>query len=135
MADRRDEEQTTPGHRLMDGVELDAGLVGPARAKDLIFSGRLVGADEALRIGLVDHVVPAGSDVYPAARELVSRYVTGPGQALRAAKAAIDGGLSVDLASGLALESQLFAALFATDDKAEGMAAFVEKRPPNFAGR
>ncbi len=108
-------------------------LIGPARAKDLIFSGRLVSADEALRIGLVDRVVPAASDVYPAARELVARYVTGPAQALRAAKAAIDGGLSMDLASGLALESHVFAALFATGDKAEGMAAFAEKRPPTFA--
>ena len=110
-------------------------LIGAARAKDLIFSGRLVTADEALRIGLVDAVVPAAADVYPAARELVARYVTGPARALAAAKAAIDGGLSVDLAAGLALESNVFAALFATEDKVEGMTAFVEKRPPRFTGR
>ena len=62
-------------------------------------------------------------------------YVNGPAQALRAAKLAIDGGLDMDLASGLAWESQLFAALFATEDQREGMAAFVEKRKPNFTGR
>ena len=66
---------------------------------------------------------------------MVRPYVTGPAQALRAAKLAIDGGLEMDLASGLAWESQLFAALFATDDKVEGMNAFVEKRKPDFTGR
>lgn len=66
---------------------------------------------------------------------MVRPYVGGPAQALRAAKLAIDGGLSLDLASGLAWESELFASLFATADKREGMAAFVEKRPPTFTGR
>jgi enoyl-CoA hydratase/carnithine racemase len=61
--------------------------------------------------------------------------VTGPSLALRAAKQAIDTGLSVDLATGLALESQLFAGLFATDDRVEGTSAFVEKRKPTFTGR
>jgi enoyl-CoA hydratase/carnithine racemase len=116
------------------GTQRLARLVGPARAKDLVFSGRLVPADEALRIGLVDAVVPA-AEVYSTARSLVSHYVDAPPLAIRAAKAAIDGGLSMDLASGLALESQLFAALFATEDKAEGMTAFVEKRPAKFTGR
>jgi len=116
------------------GTQRLARLVGPARAKDLVFSGRLVPADEAIRIGLVDVVVPADS-VYATARSLVSKYVDGPAAALRAAKVAIDGGLSMDLASGLAWESQLFASLFATADRTEGMAAFVEKRPPRFTGR
>lgn len=114
------------------GTQRLARLVGPARAKDIVFSGRMVGADEALRIGLVDRLA---DDPYAAARELVARYVDGPAAAVRAAKTAIDGGLSMDLASGLAWESQLFAALFATEDRAEGMAAFVEKRPPRFTGR
>jgi enoyl-CoA hydratase/carnithine racemase len=116
------------------GTQRLARLVGPARAKDLVMSGRMVTAAEALAMGLVDQVVPAAS-VHEAARELVARYVTGPAAALRAAKAAVDGGLSVDLASGLAWESQLFAALFATSDRVEGMAAFVEKRKPKFTGR
>ena len=116
------------------GTQRLSRLVGPARAKDLIMSGRFVGAAEALQMGLVDKVVPA-TDVYETAREMVAPYVTGPAQALRAAKLAIDGGLEMDLASGLAWESQLFAALFATDDKVEGMNAFVEKRKPGFTGR
>jgi enoyl-CoA hydratase/carnithine racemase len=116
------------------GTQRLARLIGPARAKDLVFSGRLVPADEALRIGLVDALVPS-PEVYSAARALVERYVSAPAMALRAAKYAIDGGLSMDLASGLALESQLFAALFATEDKTEGMSAFVQKRAPTFTGR
>jgi enoyl-CoA hydratase/carnithine racemase len=108
-------------------------LVGPARAKDIIMSGRMVAADEALAIGLVDKIVPA-DEVYQAAVELVRRYATGPAQALRAAKLAIDGGLDRDLAAGLAWESQLFAGLFATADRTEGMAAFIEKRKPDFTG-
>ncbi len=101
------------------GTQRLARLVGPAKAKDLIFSGRMVDAEEALRIGLADRVAPA-AEVYSTAVELVRPYVTGPSLALRAAKLAIDGGLNMDLASGLALESQLFAALFATDDRVEG---------------
>jgi len=116
------------------GTQRLARLIGPARAKDLIFSGRLVGAEEALRIGLADRVVPA-TEVYPTAVELVRPYLAGPAQALRAAKLAIDRGLDMDLTAGLAWESQLFAALFATADKQEGMAAFVAKREPRFTGR
>lgn len=116
------------------GTQRLARLVGPARAKDLIFSGRMVDAQEALRIGLADRVVPAEA-VYDTAVEMVRPFVTGPAQALRAAKLAIDGGLEMDLASGLAWETQLFAALFATDDRREGMTAFVEKRKPDFTGR
>jgi len=116
------------------GTQRLARLVGPARAKDIVFTGRMVDADEAMRIGLADKVVPA-EEVYPAALALVAPYVTGPALAVRAAKLAIDRGLELDLASGLAWESELFASLFATDDRAEGMAAFVEKRTPGFTGR
>jgi enoyl-CoA hydratase/carnithine racemase len=116
------------------GTQRLARLVGPAKAKDLIFTGRMVDAAEALAIGLADRVVPA-ADVYGEARKLVEAYAEGPAAAIAAAKMAIDGGLDRDLAGGLAWESQLFAALFATEDKQEGMAAFVGKRPPKFTGR
>ncbi|WP_067505556.1 enoyl-CoA hydratase/isomerase family protein [Actinoplanes sp. TFC3] len=116
------------------GTQRLARLVGPARAKDLVFSGRMVDAGEALRIGLADRVAPA-ADVYATAVELVRPYLNGPALALRAAKQAIDGGLSLDLASGLELESHLFAGLFATEDRTEGTTAFVEKRKPTFRGR
>jgi len=115
------------------GTQRLGRLVGPAKAKDLVMSGRFVDAGEALAMGLVDRVVPAG-EVYEAALALVRPYVNGPALALRAAKLAVDRGLQLDLASGLAFESQLFAALFGTHDKAEGMAAFVEKRKPDFTG-
>ncbi len=110
------------------GTQRLARLVGPAKAKDLVFSGRFVGAEEALAIGLVDRVVPAG-EVYDAAREMVGRYVGGPSYALRAAKEAIDRGVEVDLESGLEIERMLFSALFATKDRATGMRSFVEKGP------
>jgi enoyl-CoA hydratase/carnithine racemase len=116
------------------GTQRLARLVGPARAKDLCMSGRFVDAAEAMTIGLVDKVVPAG-EVYDSAVALVSRYTKGPALALRAVKLAVDGGLDMDLTSGLAWETQLFAALFATDDRTEGMSAFVEKRKPDFRGR
>jgi len=115
------------------GTQRLARLVGPARAKDLVFSGRMVDADEALRIGLADRVVPA-ADVYATAVELVRPYTNGPALALRAAKLAIDGGLGMDLAPGLVWESQLFAGLFATADRVEGTTAFLEKRKPKFTG-
>jgi len=110
-------------------------LIGPARAKEIIMSGRFVAAEEALRIGLVDKVVDSAAEVYDAAVAMVKPYTSGPAAALRAAKLAVDGGLEMDIASGLAWESQVFAALFATDDKQEGMAAFVAKRKPTFTGR
>jgi enoyl-CoA hydratase len=111
-------------------------LVGPARAKDLVFSGRFVDAQEALHIGLVDRVV-APDDVYTAAVEMVSRYANGPAYALRAAKEAIDEGLDVDLDSGLRIERKLFAGLFATEDRSIGMTSFVENGPgkAEFVGR
>jgi enoyl-CoA hydratase/carnithine racemase len=111
-------------------------LVGPARAKDLVFSGRFVGAEEALAIGLVDRVV-APDDVYDAAVELASRYTRGPAYALRAAKEAIDEGLDVDLDSGLRIERKLFAGLFATEDRTIGMESFVANGPgkAEFVGR
>ena len=111
-------------------------LIGPSKAKDLIFTGRHVAADEALAIGLVDKVVP-DDQVYDAAKELAARYAEGPAVALRAAKEAVDAGLEVDLATGLEIERLHFAGLFATDDQKIGMRSFVEEGPgkAKFTGR
>ena len=111
-------------------------LIGPARAKDLIFTGRHVAADEALAIGLVDKVVP-DEEVYAAATELAARYAEGPAVALRAAKEAVDAGLEVDLDTGLEIERLHFAGLFATEDQKIGMRSFVEEGPgkAKFIGR
>ncbi|WP_283134104.1 enoyl-CoA hydratase/isomerase family protein [Rhizohabitans arisaemae] len=109
-------------------------LIGPARAKDLILTGRHVGAAEALAMGLADRVVP-DAEVYQAALELAGRFVGGPTAAVRAAKQAIDRGLEVDLATGLEIERLQFAGLFATEDAKEGMRAFAEKAKPDFTGR
>ncbi len=125
------------GVPLIDGgtVRLPR-LVGLGRALDLILTGRPVPAAEALAIGLVDRVV-APDDVYSTAVALASRFTAGPAIALGAAKAAIDGGLDVDLASGLRLESYLFASLFGTEDRAIGMRSFIENGPgkARFVGR
>jgi enoyl-CoA hydratase/carnithine racemase len=111
-------------------------LIGPSRAKDLIFTGRHVEAAEAALIGLADKVVPDG-DVYQAAMDLVARYATGPALALRAAKQAVNEGLEVDLATGLEIERLHFAALFATEDQKTGMRSFIENGPgkATFDGR
>ncbi len=103
-------------------------LVGPSRAKALIYSGRFCKADEALAIGLVDEVHPP-EDVYAKAREAAARYARGPGVALRAAKQAIDGGLDAGIDAGLLLERHAFQSLFATEDAAEGMTSFVDRGP------
>ncbi|MCX6433545.1 MAG: enoyl-CoA hydratase-related protein [Actinobacteria bacterium] len=108
-------------------------LIGVSRAKDLVLTGRQVDAAEALSIGLVNRVVPA-DEVYAAAQELATRLARGPALALRAAKEAIDHGMDVDLTSGLDIERMRFAALFATDDQAIGMNAFVAKERPEFTG-
>ena len=103
-------------------------LVGPAKAKELIFSGRHISADEALAMGLADKVVP-DADVYAAAQEMAAQYAVGPALALRAAKLAVNGGLEVDLATGLEMEREKFAALFATEDQKTGMRSFMENGP------
>ena len=103
-------------------------LIGPSRAKELIFTGRFVGADEALRIGLVDEVVP-DAEVLTRATELAGRLAQGPAYALRAAKEAIDRGLETDLDSGLELERLHFSGLFATEDRTTGMTSFLAEGP------
>jgi enoyl-CoA hydratase/carnithine racemase len=103
-------------------------LVGPAKAKDLVFSGRFVGAEEALRIGLADRVVPDG-EVYETARKIAGRYTAAAPLALRAAKQAIDEGLERDLDAGLEIERLHFTGLFGTEDQQTGMRSFLADGP------
>ncbi|MEU5843344.1 enoyl-CoA hydratase-related protein [Rhodococcus sp. NPDC047139] len=110
------------------GTQRLARLVGPAKAKDIVFTGRFVGADEALAIGLVDEVV-APDDVFEAARRWAGQFTGAASRALAAAKAAIDQGLDTDLDTGLKIEQHVFAALFATKDRAIGLESFLENGP------
>ena len=118
------------------GTQRLSRLVGASRAKEIIFSGRFVDAQEALAIGLADKVVPA-ADVYTASQEWAATFVGAASYAVRAAKEAIDRGLEVDLETGLEIERLLFASLFATKDREIGMTSFVEHGPgkAQFEGR
>jgi enoyl-CoA hydratase/carnithine racemase len=118
------------------GTQRLTRLVGPAKAKSMVFTGRFVKADEALALGIADQVVP-DADVYTAAVAMASQWAEGPAVALRAAKQAIDQGLELDLDNALRLETALFAGLFATDDQTAGMRSFVENGPgkATFTGR
>jgi enoyl-CoA hydratase/carnithine racemase len=111
-------------------------LIGPSRAKELIYTGRFLPAEEALRIGLVDEVVAAG-EAYAAARRWAQQFAAGPARALAAAEAAIDDGLDVELSEGLRLEGEAFAALAHTEDRMIGMRSFLEHGPGKaaFTGR
>lgn len=118
------------------GTQRLTRLVGPAKAKSLVFTGRHVKADEALALGIADQVVPDDT-VYAVALELAGQWANGPAVALRAAKQAIDEGLELDLDSGLRLETALFSGLFATEDQKIGMRSFLENGPgkAEFTGR
>jgi len=118
------------------GTQRLTRLVGPSRAKDLIFTGRFVKADEALAIGLVDRVVPA-DQVYDEAVTWAKQFAGAATYAVRAAKESIDRGVEVDLETGLEIERQQFAALFATEDRGIGMESFVADGPgkARFVGR
>jgi enoyl-CoA hydratase/carnithine racemase len=121
------------------GTQRLSRLIGPSRAKDLIFTGRFVKADEALAIGLVDRVVPkdAGNTVYDEAVAWAAQFSGAAALALRAAKESVDRGLEVDLDTGLEIERSAFAALFATADRTTGMQSFVDQGPgkATFEGR
>lgn len=111
-------------------------LVGPARAKELVWSGRQVRADEALAIGLVDRVVDAGG-VLDQALGWAAELAGGAVVAMGLAKRAIDGGLDGPLAIGIDIEADAFVEVFATDDAATGVRSFLEKGPgkATFRGR
>ena len=110
------------------GTQRLARLVGPSRAKDLVFTGRFVKAEEALAIGLVDRLVPP-EQVYAEAIAWAGQFSGAASVALRAAKQTIDRGLDVDLDTGLAMETQAFTALWATEDQTTGMRSFIDNGP------
>ena len=110
------------------GTQRLSRLVGPSKAKDIIFTGRFVKADEALAIGLVDKVVPDES-VLEEATAWARQFAGAASYAVRAAKESIDRGLEVDLDTGLEIERMQFASLFATQDRTIGMSSFVENGP------
>jgi enoyl-CoA hydratase/carnithine racemase len=118
------------------GTQRLARLIGPSRAKDMILSGRQVKADEALRIGLCDHIVPA-AELHQRCLELAAELARGPLAAQALAKRAIDVGLDLSLANGLALERELFVDVFRTEDSQIGVRSFLEHGPgkADFTGR
>ncbi|HVF31415.1 MAG TPA: enoyl-CoA hydratase-related protein [Acidimicrobiales bacterium] len=118
------------------GTQRLARLIGPSRAKDLILSGRQVVAEEALRIGLADRVVPA-AEVLDAALAWAAELAAGAVVAQGLAKSAVDEGLSRTLAEGLTLEQDRFAEVFATEDARTGVGSFLEHGPgkATFSGR
>ena len=117
------------------GTQRLARLVGPAKAKELIFTGAMIPAPEALRLGLVNRTVASGQELR-AARDLAHTIAARAPRAVRAAKRAIVQGLPLGLAEGLGLEARLFAEeVLPSEDLAEGLRAFAEHRPPKFQGR
>jgi enoyl-CoA hydratase/carnithine racemase len=115
------------------GTQRLVRLVGPGRTRELVYSGRVIDADEALRLGIVERVLPP-EDVLATALHDARRFATGPRQALAAAKAAIAAAIASPGAPGIQAEREAFLALFGTADQREGMAAFLEKREPRFGG-
>ena len=109
-------------------------LVGKGRAKALIFTGDIIDATEAYRIGLVDQVVP-GEQLLAEAKALAQKIMTRSHIAVQLSKAAINEGMDMDLESGMAYEAEVLGLCFATEDQKEGMKAFVEKRKPLFPGK
>jgi enoyl-CoA hydratase len=118
----------------MGGSQRLTRAIGKAKAMDLILTGRNMDAEEAERAGLVSRVVPADSLLDEAAA--TAAIIAGMSlSASRMAKEAVNRAFESTLAEGLLYERRLFHSAFATDDQTEGMAAFVEKRPPNFTHR
>ncbi len=116
------------------GTQRLTHLVGLAKAKDLVLTGRIIDAREALEIGLVNKVVTADL-LISEAKKLAGSLAEKSGFALNMAKAALNRSVSLDLDSGLDYEIECFAACFSTHDQKEGMAAFAKKRKPKFIGR
>lgn len=109
-------------------------LVGEGKAKELIFTGDIIDAAEAFRIGLVDRVVPK-DQLMAEAKKMAEKIAAKGPLAIAAAKRAVRNGLAADLKTGCAYEAAEFAALSPTEDKMEGTSAFLEKRKANFKGK
>lgn len=109
-------------------------LVGRNRAKEIVLTGDMITAQRAFEIGLVNRVVPL-SGLMAAARETAEKILAKSPAAVRLAKMAMNRGLDLDLGNACALEANAFAVGFSTADRAEGMAAFLEKRKPVFTGK
>jgi enoyl-CoA hydratase len=109
-------------------------LIGACRAKELIFTGDIIRAEEADRLGLVNRVVPM-DELMPAAKELAKKIATKSAAALKLAKQSINYGMQTNLASGLKYEYELYSLSLSLEDKKEGVNAFLEKRAPKFVGR
>jgi len=109
-------------------------LIGKGRAKELMFTGDQIDALEAYRIGLVNKVVPA-VELMDAAKKMAAKIMSRGPIAVQLCKTAVNEGMDMDLDSGQAYEREAFGVCFATEDKTEGMKAFVEKRPAKFIGK
>lgn len=121
----------TPGFA---GTQRLPRLVGKGMAKELIYTGDVIDAAEAYRIGLVNKVVPAG-ELMATAQAIAAKIISRASVAVQLCKTAINRGLDVDLNTGVAYEAEVFGLCFATADQKEGMTAFVEKRKANFSGK
>src|SRR6187399_584454 len=118
----------------MGGSQRLTRAIGKAKAMDLILTGRMIGAEEAERVGLVARVVPAAA-LLDEALKTAEKIASMPPLAAKAAKELVEAAQELPLTEGIRLERRLFHLLAATEDKAEGMAAFIEKRPPVWKGR
>jgi len=109
-------------------------MIGKGRAKELIYTGDMIDATEAYRIGLVNKVVPQ-QELLATAKEMARKIISRAPIAVQLSKAAINQSVNMPLESGIAYEAEVFGLCFATEDQTEGMSAFLEKRKPKFQGR
>jgi len=116
------------------GTQRLTRLIGVGRAKEMLYTGDPIGAEEAYRIGLVNKVVPVQS-LLDEAKKMAVKFLKQPGFALRVTKMVVNEGVNMDLQSALAYEARCFELLFSTEDQKEGMKAFVEKRKPVFKNK